>query len=75
MPASLVHDALYQLIREGLLHSDLRVAADRELYRQAIKFGMWKVRAKAWHLGVQKFGGKHATKPKKVIEINDPKAK
>lgn len=69
MPASLVHDALYQLIREKLLPADYRAAADRELYRQAIASGMWRWRAKLWLMGVSQFGKKHATKPKRVFTV------
>lgn len=46
MRASLVHDALYQLMRERLLHNVRhRGPADRALHRICIEDGMWRVRA------------------------------
>ena len=45
MRGSLVHDALYQLMREGGLAQTWRKAADKELRRICLEDGMWKVRA------------------------------
>lgn len=56
MRASLVHDALYQLMREDLLSQLFRERADEELRRICILDGMWKVRAWWVHKGVR-FGG------------------
>lgn len=47
MRGSLVHDALYQAIRMGLLHGDKRAEADKLLYRLAVEDGMSRLRA-AW---------------------------
>lgn len=57
MRASLVHDALYQLIREGKLNrkSD-RKAADQILKRLCKKDNMWSFRAAYSYLGVRWFG-------------------
>lgn len=56
MRGSLVHDALYQLIRDGVLPLDTRAAADFTLHRLVIEDGMWRVRA-AWVLAaVRVFG-------------------
>ena len=60
--ASMIHDALYQLMREGVLPQSARAAADAEL-RKACGvdgmplFGRWVV----W-LGVRLFGGTFARK-------------
>lgn len=56
MRGSLVHDALYQLLREGLLEPALREAADRILQRMCIEDGMSKLRAWWVYTGVR-FGG------------------
>lgn len=57
MRGSLVHDALYQLMREELLSPHFRDKADRELYRICVEDGMWKLRAWAWYLAVSRFAG------------------
>lgn len=55
MRASLIHDALYQLMREGKLGQEWRDEADKLLHDICVKDGMWSVRAKAWLLAVWKF--------------------
>lgn len=60
MRGSLVHDALYQLMRWGLLHKNQRAKAD-ELMRDIFEEdGMWRWRAKAWYRSVGKLAGKAA---------------
>lgn len=57
MRGSLVHDALYQLMRmEELPMKKWRKEADKELRRICIEDGMW--RGKAWtvYWGVRRFG-------------------
>ena len=62
MRGSLVHDALYQLMRLGALdRSEYRKTADRELRRICIEDGMWRFRAWYVYWGVRMFGGKAAT--------------
>ena len=56
MRCSLVHDALYQLMRQQQLDQSYRPLADDELYKIAIEDGMWKWRAKLWHRELSKFG-------------------
>jgi hypothetical protein len=55
MRGSLGHDALYQLLRMGLLpHSD-RALADLELRKWCLEDGMWKARAWWVYHGVDLF--------------------
>ena len=56
MRGSLVHDALYQLMREDHLSQVFREGADKELRRLCIEDGMWKARAWWVYKGVR-FGG------------------
>lgn len=60
MRASLVHDALYQLIRMGLLSPANRPATDKELYALCLIDGMWGWRAWLWYRAVKKFAGSAA---------------
>lgn len=57
MRGSLVHDALYQLMRLGELDADRwRRTADRELQRMCREDGMLRIRAWWVHLAVRWFG-------------------
>lgn len=60
MRGSLVHDAFYQMIRNGRLDPDERKVADGELYRICLEDGMSAVRAKAVYEAVRAFGGNYA---------------
>ena len=61
MRGSLVHDALYQLIREGHLSKNVwRNVADRELYRMVREDGMWWIRAQFVYWAVRIFGNPSA---------------
>lgn len=51
---SLVHDALYQLMREDLIGQHNRIVADCYLRDICIEDGMWKWRANLWYAGVRK---------------------
>lgn len=68
MRAAFVHDALYQLIREGYLSEEHREPADEELQRICLEDGMSSLRA--WYVfkGVRVFGGSAATKEVKIYE-------
>lgn len=55
MRASLVHDALYQLMRLGLLPQSLRGAIDRIFRRICKEDGMWSPRAQLWYMAVRTF--------------------
>lgn len=63
MRGSLVHDALYQLMREGVLsHATHRDDADRLLRRMCREDGMSALRAWWVYVGVRKGGGPSADK-------------
>jgi hypothetical protein len=56
MRASLVHDALYQLMRLGLLSAEkYRPVADALFQRICVQDKMWRIRAAAWHWAVRNF--------------------
>lgn len=56
MRGSLVHDALYQLMREGHLdHGTYREAADQALRAICREDGMWSIRAWWVYQGVRRF--------------------
>ncbi len=55
LEGSLVHDALYQLIRQGGLSMDDRKKADEIAYRIWRESGMSKIRAKIWRFALNKF--------------------
>ncbi len=50
---SLVHDALYQLMREGFLPQDYRARADALFHEILIEDGMLPLRAGAWFAAVR----------------------
>jgi hypothetical protein len=68
MRGSLVHDALYQLIRLGHLDADQKDVADRLLREMCIEDGMSSIRAWWVYNAVRKFGGA-ATMPSGEAEI------
>lgn len=63
MRGSLVHDALYQLLRGRHLEQELRKFADDLMKKMCREDGMFFIRAWYTHLGVRFFGGKHAKPP------------
>lgn len=56
MRGSLIHDALYQLLREGKLPAEFREGADKELLRACLADGMVPLRAHIWFGAVRQFG-------------------
>ena len=52
-----VHDALYQLMRIGLLPQSCKPYVDMWFYRLLRDDGMWNPRAWSWHRGVVRHGG------------------
>ena len=70
MRGSLVHDALYQLMRQELIDKDTsRDPADRELVRICREDGMWGLRAWWVYWGVR-LGGKLAADEKFRKEVH-----
>ena len=53
MRASLVHDALYQLMRVGAIPEAARADADDTLYNLCVEDGMFQWRAWSWWKGVR----------------------
>lgn len=68
MRASLVHDALYQLIREGTIPDTCRNQADQIFRDLCIEDGVPRWLARIYYRGLRAFG-KRATKPKRIYEI------
>jgi len=70
MRGSLVHDALYQLMREGLLDYKYRDHADKLLQKMCIMDGMSRFRAWYVYRALLRLGGKNALpeNKKKVTE-------
>lgn len=62
MKGSLVHDALYQLMREEYLEQVYRKYADQLLREMCVNVGMSNIRAFFVYWGVRIFGKNH-TKP------------
>jgi len=63
MRGSLVHDALYQLIRHGFISNDeWREQADKEMRRICREDGMFRIRAWWVYWAVRWCGGKAASK-------------
>ena len=62
MRASLVHDVLYQLMREECLDQTYRSYADKLLRKICLEDGMWRFRALYLYYGLRLFA-KRAAKP------------
>jgi hypothetical protein len=71
MRGSLLHDALYQLLRMGLLDQKWRKQADREFIKVCKEDGMWSLRQKWTYDGLQVAQGTAALpkNKKKVYEV------
>lgn len=73
MRGSLIHDALYQLMREGLLDRKYRECADQLFKKICLEDGMRKFRAWCWYHGVRIFAWRRVYPSKnprgKVVEI------
>jgi len=68
MIASLVHDALYQLMRQDLIDRSSRIYADRELKRFCILNGMPRFWANIVYWGVRVFAKKGVYPFKENVE-------
>lgn len=62
MRGGLIHDALYQLMREGHLSQAFRPAADMTLKNICLEDGMNSIRAWLYHKAVKLFGQKFSEK-------------
>lgn len=61
MRGSLVHDALYQLMRESIIdYREHRKTADIYMRDIMLEDGMRKMRARRFYWGVRTFGGRYA---------------
>lgn len=69
MRGSLIHDALYQLMREKQIDIDQRNAADKLLQQHCREDGMSVIRAWIVYLGVKWFGKKSALPQEEEQEI------
>ena len=67
MRGSLVHDALYQLMREGHLDRKYRKTADKLLRKMCREDGMTDIRAWWVYQAVQNFGKSSATVKRETI--------
>lgn len=68
--AVLVHDAIYQLIREGLIDDvNVKAQSDKGLRDMMIAEGSWKWIANFFYFCVSNFGNAFATNKKKVYEV------
>lgn len=67
MRGSLIHDALYQLMREGLVDEGFFDAANEELRIACLQDGMCKFRAWYIYKGVSLFGKQFAKKQKTSV--------
>ena len=67
MRASLVHDCLYAMMREGYISIDFRDEADDTMYRICREAGMSALRAWGCYQGVRIGGASSASDPKEVL--------
>ncbi len=68
LPASLVHDVFYEMMRKGLLPRKLRKEVDYDFYKRLIKDGMHWARATVWQTAVR-LGAKGASLPKNLKKV------
>jgi hypothetical protein len=70
MRASLVHDALYQLIRQKILPASLRKAADKVFRKMCVHDGVPQWQAWTWYYGLRWLGSAAASpKNRKLIMV------
>ena len=66
MRASLIHDAWYQLMREGLVSTDLRQYVDELFKIHCLEDGMSKFRAWYYYWGVR-IGGAYGSRSRRAL--------
>lgn len=69
MRASLIHDALYQLMRESLLDFEYRGIVDDIFRTHCLEDGVSRLRARTLRWGLKAFGAKYA-KPSKPPTVH-----
>ena len=75
MRASLIHDVLYQLMREKHLdHQEHRCVADLLLKQHCIEDGMWPVAAWLVYKAVRVFGNPSADPANRKVPVRSPKS-
>lgn len=75
MRASLVHDALYQLMRLGLLDRKKFKATTDDIFRDmCLEDGMIPLRAKYYYYSLVKFGGRSTTEGQLKRMLTAPEA-
>lgn len=67
MQGALVHDVLYQMMREGLIGREMKDAADQLLHDMCVADGMNKLRAWLWHRAVKRFGLSSTIRNKDIL--------
>lgn len=72
MRGSLVHDALYQLMRVGKLGLEWRYQSDVELKKICLDDGMWEWRALLWFKAVRKAAASAALPENKRVVHTAP---
>ncbi len=70
MRASLVHDAMYQLMRAGLLDEKYKDYADRLLYAICIDAGMSSFRANYIYAAVHLLGERYAKRQDPIVLVS-----
>ena len=69
MQASLVHDALYGLMRDGFIMGEKnRRKADKVFYMLLKRDGMWKIRAKVWYRSVRRWAKNSSINGRPILE-------
>jgi hypothetical protein len=72
MRGSLVHDALYQLLRLGLLSPTFRAKVDDLLHNLCVEDGMFHIRAELWEEAVSHFAASSAAAGHEPVELEAP---
>ena len=72
MRGSIVHDALYQLLREEEIDKKWRAEADQELKRICLEDGMWRIRAWYVYHAVRMWGDMAADPAKRKKDHKAP---
>jgi len=69
MYPSLIHDALYQLIREGHMHIRYRDRCDKEFALLCKNRGVWSIWTRGYYRTLKAFGKSAATKAAKLFTM------